>query len=562
MQLWSDTRPPRRWQAEALRAVLAYLRDGGDAGMVSAIMGAGKTALTSELCRVMVHWRWRVLVSVPSQRLVRQTAADLRARLGDDAVGTYWQHGRDTTQPIIVACTKSFARLADEPIAFDLWIADEAHGTESPAALMLAETMAPRRIVGLSATPYRADDRQALSLFKDLIYEYSARQALDDGVLVPWRFPDPLVSTGDHVDLNDACTEWIARRAGPGIVSANSIEDAEEYTAELCDAGVRAMAVHSRLPVATNDRRLAMLAAGELDCVVHVCVLVEGVDLPWIRWMCLRRRRGSRNAHVQEIGRGLRSHAGKTHCDFFDPHSLFGLHQINDPARLGEYLKAEASEDDADEIDAIPLVDAFTGEEFQPDLPTIERRKIMATHGAYQWILAAAAALRCEQLIPPPGERKQWRVLPATPAQIALLNRIAGGERDTHRVGGWVAKMTQLGEPELKDLARAYRSAYARRSDLKRGTASDLIAIVQCTRGTYVDSRGVIHESRLLQMLAALRRYDVTYHETDGNPTKEDSSATARRPSKRARAGGRAAIDRGDAGLAGGMRDEGAQPPA
>lgn len=515
--LWQNTRTPRAWQVECLRAIIAYLHAGGRAGMVSAIMGAGKTDLTSELCRVAQHWGWRVLVTVPSQRLVRQTSAAVRKRIGDEAVGTYWQHGRDYDTTVVVACTRSLAKLQLEPCDYDLWIADEAHGTESPAVLAFAETIAPARLIGLSATPFRAADRQALSLFADLVFSYSAADALRDGVLVPWRFPDPLVSDGSHVDLNEACTEWIRGRTGPGIVSANTIEDAEEYAAELCDAGVRAMAVHSELSDDTNDRRLEALERGELDCVVHVAVLVEGVDLPWIRWMCLRRRRGSRNAHVQEIGRGLRSHPGKAYCEFFDPHSLFGLHQINDPARLGDYLRKESEE--REETERVPLVDAFTGEEFDAELPAAERRKIMATHAAYHWILAAAAALRCEGIIPPPSDKKQWRVLSATPAQIALLTRAAGGERDSGRVGGWVAKMTQLGEPELNDLARAYRCAYARRSDLKRGTASDLISILACTRRDYVDSRGAIHTSKLPALLGALRRYGVTYPEpsTNGN---------------------------------------------
>jgi len=516
---WQNTRTPRAWQAKALSQTIDYIVQGGRAGMISAIMGAGKTDLTSELCRVAQHWGWRVLVTVPTQRLVRQTSAAIRKRLGDEAVGTYWQHGRDYNTPVVVACTRSLGKLQVEPCDYDLWIADEAHGTETLAVLVFAETIAPNRLIGLSATPFRADEREALSLFQDLVCSYSAADALADGVLVPWRFPDPLVATGADAlaDLNDACTEWIKKRTGPGIVSANTIGDAEEYAAELCDAGVRAMAVHSQLSDEVNDRRLDALQRGELDCVVHVCVLVEGVDLPWIRWMCLRRRRGSRNAHVQEIGRGLRAHPGKTHCDFFDPHSLFGLHQINDPARLGDYLRNEAEE--REEAERIPLVDAFTGEEFAAEIPVADRRRVRATHAAHQWILAAAAALRCEGIIPPPGENKHWRTLPATPAQIALLSRAAGGERDNGRVGGWVAKMTQLKEPELNDLARAYRSAYARRSGLRRGTASDLISILACTRRDYVDSRGAIHPSKLPALLGALRRYGVTYPEqTNDSP--------------------------------------------
>ena len=57
MICWQNTRTPRAWQTEALRQTIDYIIRGGRAGMISAIMGAGKTDLTSELCRVAQYWR-------------------------------------------------------------------------------------------------------------------------------------------------------------------------------------------------------------------------------------------------------------------------------------------------------------------------------------------------------------------------------------------------------------------------------------------------------------------------------------------------------------------------
>jgi superfamily II DNA or RNA helicase len=167
--------------------------------MISAIMGAGKTDLTSELCRVAQHWGWRVLVTVPTQRLVRQTSAAIRQRLGDEAVGTYWQHGRDYNTPVVVACTRSLGKLQVEPCDYDLWIADEAHGTESIGVRVFAETIAPNRLIGLSATPFRADDREALSLFKTLCS--ATRQ--------PTPSPTVCLSPGDSP------TRWYAPTSSP-----------------------------------------------------------------------------------------------------------------------------------------------------------------------------------------------------------------------------------------------------------------------------------------------------------------------------------------------------------
>jgi superfamily II DNA or RNA helicase len=517
---WQHTRAPRRWQTEALDQLGAYFARGGSAGLISAIMGAGKTALTAEICRM--YWRRgaTLVVTVPSQALVVQTVAALQERLGTSLVGAYWERARDL-RPVIVCCTASLAALAEEPINVHLWLADEAHGTEAAGALAFRDAVQPRRVIGLSATPYRSNDRERLSIFRDLIYEYTAAQALADGVLVPWRFPDPLVASDAdeaHHDLDDACTDWILRRIaagdGPTIVDANTIEDAETYAAELVDAGIRAMAVHSKMRREAMTQRIEALRTGELDCIVHVNILTEGVDMPWLVNGCLRRRRGSRVKHVQHIGRYMRSAPGKTHCNLFDPHGLFGLHSMNDPAALGEYSRAEKTE--PEETEHFPLIDPFTGEEIDLDAPAPERRRVLAAMDASSWLLQASAALRGAKLgqaqRDDPAERK-WRILKATPAQLAMLDR---WKSTAH----WMTSAPETQQtPELRDLARAFRAVHARKADVRRGSVSDLITCMVCARrAPQTAAEGTPHPRDL--MIATLRSHGVTWPEPSTLPPK------------------------------------------
>jgi superfamily II DNA or RNA helicase len=518
---WQNSEPPPRpCQSEALDATLSYLARGGDAGMVSMVMGSGKTRLTAETCRMLWRRGTTTLVTVPSQALVVQTADVMRARLGNDLVGTYWQHARDL-RPVLICCNSSLDTLAEEPINVNTWIADEAHGTEAAGVLSFRSAVQPRRIIGLSATPWRANDRERLSIFRDLIYEYTAAQALADGVLVPWRFPDPLVATDAdeaHHDLDDACTDWILRRIaagdGPTIVDANTIEDAETYAAELVDAGIRAMAVHSKMRREAMTQRIEALRTGDLDCIVHVNILTEGVDMPWLVNGCLRRRRGSRVKHVQHIGRYMRSAPGKTHCNLFDPHGLFGLHSMNDPAALGEYSRAEKSE--PEETEHYPLIDPFTGEEIDLDAPAPERRRVLAAMDASSWLLQASAALRGAKLgqaqRDDPAERK-WRVLKATPAQLAMLDR---WKSTAH----WMTSATETQQtPELRDLARAFRAVHARKEDVRRGSVSDLITCMVCARrAPQTAVEGTPHPRDL--MIATLRSHGVTWPEPSTLPPK------------------------------------------
>ena len=484
MTPWLTTRPPRRWQREALDALLADWREGRDAGLISAIMGAGKTALICEICAVAVAWGWSVVVSVPSSRLVAQTVAALRDRLG--ACGQWDQHRRERER-VTVACVDSLPTLAG-PV--DLWLCDEAHGSESDVPIAWCADVAPEWRVGLSATPYRADDRHALSLFQHVVYSYTAADAVADGVLVPWRLHHPT----REGEIDALCTEWVARQAGPGIVSADTIADAEAFAAELGDAGVRAMAVHSRMPRAAIDARLDALRTGDLSALVHVALLVEGVDLPWLRWLCLRRRRGSRVAFAQEVGRVLRCAPDKQWADIYDPHDLFGLHSLSEPARLGDYLRPQAKE--RAEVERFEIIDPLTGEIIAPDAPARERKRVRLASAAASYIASAAAALRASGIASPdPVSVRQWRSSPATERQLAMLARMAKTAR-------WMAHDAECKGTPARDIARAYRVVVEAEAKARSGAVSDLLT---CMVASYAERRG--------EAYAALARYGVCWPE-------------------------------------------------
>jgi len=111
---WSG-RTPRRWQAEALPVALNAIRQ-KERGVVTAVMGAGKTSLTAEIC---ASGRGRVLVTVPTQRLVTQTAATIEERIPGD-VGEYWQDSKQADRRITVCCTASLPTLLNEAANYAL----------------------------------------------------------------------------------------------------------------------------------------------------------------------------------------------------------------------------------------------------------------------------------------------------------------------------------------------------------------------------------------------------------------------------------------------------------
>ena len=359
---WEGSRrPPRAWQAEALPVVMDAIRR-DERGVVCVATGGGKSILQAELAWLALpkaQATGRVVVVVaPRQALVEQLAATLSDRCGADKVGRFYAKRREEDRTILVACGASLERLhlalalADKRVL--LLIVDECHGSESPTLRAIIPAMDPARMVGFTATAYRSDEREALGLFDRLLYRYTYDDALRDGVLVPY-----VVLNWDGTgtpDTDEACLRMIKESArGPGIVSAQSILDAEQYSAYLSERGVPARPIHSQQSQAERDELLEQLRVGTLRTLVHVSLLAEGVDLPWLRWICLRRPVGARVRFVQELGRVLRVVSpyeswsaqdaalwGDKRCAvILDPHNLLGRMGLAHVERLGEVEREE-----------------------------------------------------------------------------------------------------------------------------------------------------------------------------------------------------------------------------
>ena len=452
---------PRAWQAAALPIALQHIADGGRS-VISAIMGSGKSVLIAEICK---RTRGRIVVTVPTVALVEQLSATISRRCGAVSVGCYYTHASDTDCRITVVCLPSLTRYVEATAHLPppLWIADEAHRTEAEQCVAVYDSLAPHAALGVTATPFRADESERLSLWDSLAYEYTAADALRDGVVVPFRVQ--LWDGEGTSDLDAVCLRLIRKHAqGPGLVNARNIEDAEAHAEWLTARGVSAVAVHSAIDRDEIAARLERLRVGELACVVHVSMLQEGVDLPWLRWLCMRRPVRSRVRFVQEVGRVLRAHEGKTRAELLDPHDLFDSFGLTYQAILaGDTKPAKANADPlADEIAACLGID--------PDVPEypwapLEQAKARARRlkPVRRYVRRLYLALLAEGVIEERISSTHWRGKPPSEKQLGAVGWMCGG----------MARDTAIPLPHRKALAVVRENA----ADLKRGDVSDLLSI-------------------------------------------------------------------------------------
>ena len=339
---------PRKWQAEALPIIVDSLRQ-GKRPVVSAIMGSGKSVLIAELCRKALQKlkpNAHIVVCAPRQQLVRQLSSTIGWICGEENVGQFYAYRKDKDRPIVVCCNASAVGFADQKLRprIAMLVGDEVHSTESEQFKMAFERLRPACAVGFTATPFRSNEKESLSLWDSCVYRYTAGDAIRDKVITPWELIH-WDGVGDS-DVNECALRWMPLCEGPGIINAIDIDDAEEFAKQLCSHGYQVAAIHSKIPRHRREALIRKLEDGKLNALVHVSLLSEGVDMPWLRWIILRRPVSAKVRFIQEVGRVLRAYPGKEYATIFDPHDLFSKFGLSSPEKIGELLEEEPEPDD------------------------------------------------------------------------------------------------------------------------------------------------------------------------------------------------------------------------
>jgi hypothetical protein len=339
--------PLRAWQAEALQAIRQALAK-RQRPVIHAFMGAGKSVLLAETARAACLKGLRVVILTPRQNLVRQLAATI----GLFVPGTgQWYGARKRIGRATVACYASLDTLidafAEKGLTCDLLLVDEAHGSEGEGVKAGIERINARHRVAVTATPYRSQRGERMTLWDEVVYRYDWRRGVAEGVIVPWR-----VIEWPHdacPDVDDALIALFRSHGLPGATLANatSIEDAEAFAVRLTGEGWPAAAIHSRISAGEQQALIDQLRDGALSVLVHVSMLSEGADFPWLRGLALRRNVGAKVRFVQEVGRVLRSDPkqGKREGVIFDPLALMSKWGLDHADALGDVVETDGVAD-------------------------------------------------------------------------------------------------------------------------------------------------------------------------------------------------------------------------
>jgi len=279
----------------------------------------------------------RVLILVHRVELLKQTGQKLSAfGIPHGYIST--EHTQDDQWPVQVAMVATLRNRKTDP--FNLIIVDECHHTPSATYQEVISRHPDAYLLGVTATPCRLDGKGLADCFDEMVQGPQIYELIQFGSLTPPVTYAPAVGidlkgvrsvAGDYVRsaleeavgkpsvTGSAVAEYTKLAAGqPCVVFCVSVKHAEQVAEEFRFQGYRAVSVDGNTDKAERDRMIQGLADGSVQVLCSCDIISEGTDVPAIEVGISLRPTKSLSLYIQQMGRVLRKHPGKTRALLLD----------------------------------------------------------------------------------------------------------------------------------------------------------------------------------------------------------------------------------------------------
>jgi len=342
----------RPFQEALLEQVVLARHQGHHRNLLVAATGTGKTVMAAvdyaRLRSELPHSR--LLFVAHREEIIDQSRATFRYALRDPALGEKWVGGQRPEHFEHVFASIQSLNSSDvrniEPSQFDVVIVDEFHHAAAPSYEALLNHLTPVELLGLTATPERADGLDVLRHFDGRIAaELRLWDAIDQEYLAPFTYfgvHDGLdlreipwrrgygydvsalegVLTADHAWVHFVVEEIRRKIADPSGMRALgycvSVGHAQFMARRFTELGLPSVSLSAASRSAERSSALRDLSRGELRAVFTVDLFNEGIDVPNVDTLLLLRPTESPTLFLQQLGRGLRKAEGKGACTVLD----------------------------------------------------------------------------------------------------------------------------------------------------------------------------------------------------------------------------------------------------
>lgn len=380
-------------QQEVLDNLDAIREDGADSAFFVHPMGAGKTVTAvTDAVRFVKATGGKILYLAHTLDIIEHAKSEF-SRFGKEYM-EFPENGGLTpgealrqSDVFVTTWQRMIRHLKKFPKnAFDYIIIDESHHIAASSYQEIMNYFNAMFLLGMTGTSVRSDGTDVSIFFDEIADRKTVREMVAADILSPVRAlrvktrvktglietagedfdPGKLEKTINTRQRNQAVVDTyknlvpkvvqIAAEAGKdkdvvsSVVFCVTIQHAKDMAERFRVNGVPAAFVHGNMPKNDIDRILDDYNSGKIHVIASCMLLAEGWDAPRTEIVLMARPTRSQVLYLQQMGRGLRKHAGKDALwviDFVDNmermqtpctlHREFGISEY----RPGEYVFGE-----------------------------------------------------------------------------------------------------------------------------------------------------------------------------------------------------------------------------
>lgn len=249
--------------------------------------------------------------------------------------------------------------------SYDFIIVDEAHHVPAKTYAAVINNFTPQLLIGLTATPYRCDNKNVLDFFGgesghvgkyDLAWGLKHKKLAFPKYLVLLDDLDPIrirqLKSGMSIQDIDRCLflhkkdEEVTRIIEEtienkqienvrGIVFCRSISHMKHFI-QFFPAGSATLA-HSKMSQEQRRQNIRSFREGEYRYILTCDLFNEGIDIPEANLLVFLRYTGSRTIWLQQLGRGLRKTKNKEYVHVLD--FVGSLERLNEVKQFYDLVK-------------------------------------------------------------------------------------------------------------------------------------------------------------------------------------------------------------------------------
>lgn len=329
-------REARVYQVAARNETLQALKDGHQRICVVLPTGAGKT-LTAGI--IMVAPELRAMLGIPAGRPLRVVMIAHRHRLLTQAKLSYAtanvqvvddfdntafsaKYTGPTEENILFTTLSTFSDVPKD-LRWDIAFLDEAHHEAMLTFQYKLEQISKTPIIGLTATPDRADG--TLCKFSKFVETLSREEAVAAGYLADssvYSFIDS--PAREHVDMVMDIVELKLNQLGQTMIFVRTKHEAVDVQQRLTKMGLKAIALVNVKEKVLNAE-LSNFEKGTVQFVVSCNKIGEGTDVKGCESIIIGRTTASRPLLNQVIGRSARNDCESRVYEIINPLSSNNL---------------------------------------------------------------------------------------------------------------------------------------------------------------------------------------------------------------------------------------------